>query len=120
MVYEAFPPKVRRLPFSDHEARWLFRTSERTVYRNNRLTLEQRTKFREEILRQWTEGVRYNWLHNLITKDPDQTHCIELLASAQVAAFGPVYEVDLSRVGPRRFLPVTLGLGWDQIEGILR
>ena len=111
-VYEAFPPEIRRVPYSEHADMWLFRTSKRVVYRNANLMATQRLSMRvrlNDLL-----GEKYSWLPNIIGALPGFWHCIEYICEAQVAAWNSdIYPRDLSRVGPVLWRQTTIELGWE-------
>ncbi len=114
-VYEAFPPKVRRMPFPEHARLRLMRTSQRTVYRHDSLTLPQKMAIHGEFHRQFVEEVPYNWIYNFITADPNFTNCIEVQCDSIEKGFGPVWDRDHGRVTPKLFQEGIVLCGWRQL-----
>ncbi len=115
-VYEAFPPRIRRMPYEQHRQKWLFRTSQLSVMRNDTLTLREKAAMRSRLIE--LLGRRYSWLPNFWMESPWLWHCIEYVCEGLVAAFAPppIFDVDLSRVGPKRFRVGLEGLEYYKVE----
>ena len=111
MVYEAYPPTIRRLPYAEHSQKYLFRTSDRVLYRHPTLTPQQRDAMRSRLVE--LLGAPYSWLPNIIGAMAGAWHCLEYVCEAQLTAFGSdLYPRDLSRVGPILWRRTTINLGW--------
>ena len=111
-VYEAWPPKVRRVEWEDFEPRLAKVNVE--VLRNDELTTQQ-------LFSGWREAGKwlhtpYNWLLNYWLMLEGRVHCWEYVARIQVAMLGPIYgDRELSRVTPRIGKQTSLENGWTAL-----
>ena len=107
-IYEAFPPRVRRVEFADFSPK----PQNVTVLRNLMLSSDELDAMLAEA-KAW-EGTRYNWLANYLFRGP-KVHCSEYVARIQMRAGVAYYGgKEPSRITPADVRLISRLSGWEE------
>lgn len=111
-IYEAFPPRVRKLSFS--EFMWSATNKKNvTVLRNLMLATDELDAMLVEA-EDWL-GSRYNWLANYVFRGP-KVHCSEYIARIQMRAGVAYYGgKEPSRITPGDVRLISRLSGWEEV-----
>ena len=108
-IYEAFPPRVRRVWFQD----FCPNPKNVTILRNPMLSADELEMMYFEA-EDWV-GTRYNWLANYIFRGP-KVHCSEYVARIQMRAGVCSYGgKEPSRITPGDVRLISRLSGWDEL-----